>query len=367
MGAAATAGKIGAMGAGAMARGAGAGAGQLVGGAGRAMKAGGGAKSAEEKKGMKALIDGPKGVLKQGGKLLKQAQQTAGVSFTIAGMLKQSQLFTGFLGAIFQVVGALVDAFLAPMMPTLFKLIGWMAKGVPKMQVMGQKVADWIGAFFRGGLEEKLTMIMDLGISAVSGILNLLWNIIWKTITTLFSFDFWFGIVKALWIIIKVYWQTQWKLVKTFFGFLKNIVTTVWNKLKEKMPWLQHVEDFVKDKIVQPLKNVFSSLKDGIVNAFSNTWDKFMIMWDKFKLFFLTSLNKIKFVNLDDQIKSAQEGVNRREREMMAKGADIKLTVYTNGNGKQIDGSGDDGFDLTESIIGGAVSAAGALSKLKPW
>ena len=92
-----------------------------------------------------------------------------------------------------------------------------------------------------------------------------------------------------------------------------------------------------------------------------------MILWDKFKLFLLTSLNKIKFVNLDDQIKSAQEGVNRREREMMAKGADIKLTVYTNGNGKQIDGSGDDGFDLTESIIGGAVSAAGALSKLTPW
>ena len=49
-GALATAGKIGAMGAGAMARGAGAGAGQLVGGASRVMKSAG--KSPDEKKGM---------------------------------------------------------------------------------------------------------------------------------------------------------------------------------------------------------------------------------------------------------------------------------------------------------------------------
>ena len=68
-----------------MAQGVAGGAGRLAGTAGRT--AGGGANAAQNKKGMKALIDGPKGVLKQGGKLLKQAQQTAGVSFTIAGML----------------------------------------------------------------------------------------------------------------------------------------------------------------------------------------------------------------------------------------------------------------------------------------
>lgn len=355
----------GPMGAGAMAQGVAGGAGRLAGTAGRAA-GGGGGNAAQNKKGMKALIDGPKGVLKQGGQMLKKAQQTAGVSLSIAGMLKQSQLFTGFLGAIFQVIGALVDAFLAPMMPTMFKLIAWMAKGVPKMQVMGQKVADWIGAFFRGGLEEKLTMIMDLAISAIKGILTLLWNIVWKTITTLFSFDFWFGILKAIFVVYKVALQTYWKLVKMYFGFLKTIVTTVWNKLKEKMPWLQHVEDFVNDKIVQPLKDVFNSLKDAFTNAFSGTWQKFMILWDKFKVFLYKGIDKIPGVGMGDQIKSAQEAVNRRERAAIAGGADIKLTVYTDGNGKQIDGSGD-GFDLTDSIMSGAVSLAGSASKLKFW
>ena len=206
-------------------------------------------------------------------------------------------------------------------------------------------------------------MIVDLALSALEGILKLIWNIIWKTITTLFSFDFWFGILKAIWIIIKVAFESWWKLVKMYFGFLKNIAQTIWNKLKEKMPWLQHVEDFVNDKIISPVKTAIAAVKDHIVNSLKNTWDQFMILWDKFKVFLYKGIDKIPGVGMGDQIKSAQEAVNRREREMMARGADIKLTVYTNGNGQQIDGSGDGDFDIKEAALGAAVKTAGFLSK----
>lgn len=361
-----TAGRMGMMGAGGMARGAVTqGAGQLAGAAGKVAKTAGGPGAG--KKVTNALINGPKRMYKIGLGVKKMAAKSMGVSLSIGAMLKQSQLFTGFLGAIFQVIGALVDAFLAPMMPTLFKLVAFMAKGVPKMQQMGQAIADWLGKFFKGGFENALTMLGDLAISAIKGILTLLWSIVWKLISTIFSKDFWFGLFKIVFTIYKVYFLTLWKLFKLYFTTIYvTIPKLIWGLLKEKIPWLQNVEDFVQDKIISPLTAVFSALGDSVKNGFSNAWQKFILLWDKFKVFLYKGIDKIPGVGMDKQILSAQAAVNKREQTMIDKGMDIKLTIYNNGNSETIDGTGGD-IDITDAIIGGVVKVAGAISKVTSW
>lgn len=363
-GALATAGKMGAMGAGAMARGAGAGAGQLVGGASRVMKSAG--KSPDEKKGMKALIDGPKRMFKQGQGMMKMAQKQMGVSFTVAGMLKQSQLFTGFLGAIFQVVGALIDAFLAPMMPTMFKLITWMARGVPHAAAMGQKVADWLGAFFRAGFSEKIQMIKDLAIKAISKLLDLLLEGVKSAFGILFSGEFWGTILSGAWEIGKAWFELQWAIFGEIFGFLGGLVSALWDKMKEKMPWLETIENFITN-FVSNLTEGFKAGWDGFKNWLGGMWDRFMLLWDKFKLIFFKGIHMIPGVSMEGSIATAQKAINDRERQMQQKGMDVKVTVFKDGHRLPIDG-GSDGFDISGAVLDGVGDAVGSVaSKFKFW
>jgi hypothetical protein len=55
----------------------------------------------------------------------------AGITFNLAGILKQSQLFTGMVGSIFQIAGAAVDIFLAAFMPILIPAIRMVADLLP--------------------------------------------------------------------------------------------------------------------------------------------------------------------------------------------------------------------------------------------
>jgi hypothetical protein len=62
----------------------------------------------------------------------KASLQTLGISLSIASLLKQSQIFTSSLGAIFQLIGAMIDLFLAPLVkPVLIPFIKWMARNMP--------------------------------------------------------------------------------------------------------------------------------------------------------------------------------------------------------------------------------------------
>ena len=47
----------------------------------------------------------------------QQLKKMAGIDLGIGALLKQSQIFTGYLGNIFAIVGALIDTILAPLAP----------------------------------------------------------------------------------------------------------------------------------------------------------------------------------------------------------------------------------------------------------
>jgi len=108
------------------------------------------------------------------GKLIKS---TLGVQFGIAAMLKQSQIFTGFLGSVFQLIGALVDVILAPLAPYLFKGMEIMAKWIPVIATFSQSIVDGIKGLLDKaaewstsltGIKTSATQLVKSGIEVIS-------------------------------------------------------------------------------------------------------------------------------------------------------------------------------------------------------
>jgi hypothetical protein len=71
-------------------------------------------------------------------------KNTLGINIGIASILKQSQIFTGTLGTIFQILGALVDVILAPFMPIIVAALKSMAKNIPEIQAKAQLIVGHI-------------------------------------------------------------------------------------------------------------------------------------------------------------------------------------------------------------------------------
>ena len=89
--------------------------------------------------------------MKQG----KSMAKIAGVGTSIATLLRQSQLFTGVIGMIFQIIGAFIDILLIPIMPmiamsmrTVAKLLPPMMKVAMFLNSMVQVYADMLEKFY---------------------------------------------------------------------------------------------------------------------------------------------------------------------------------------------------------------------------
>jgi hypothetical protein len=71
-------------------------------------------------------------------------RNTLGINIGIASILKQSQIFTGTLGTIFQILGALVDVILAPFMPLIVAALKSMASNIPGIQAKAEQIVGVI-------------------------------------------------------------------------------------------------------------------------------------------------------------------------------------------------------------------------------
>ena len=108
---------------------------------------GGGAAKGEKKGGEKdaAAEESKKGLAKVGSHLKgagKFFSKNLGLQFGMSSMLKQSQVFTSFIGVIFQLVGALVDVILAPLIPLFFPLVRILAGFIPHFQTWSEGAYD---------------------------------------------------------------------------------------------------------------------------------------------------------------------------------------------------------------------------------
>jgi len=99
----------------------------------------------------------------------KSLQQRVGIQLTLAGILKQSSIFTGFIGSLFQIVGAFVDTLLMGFFPLLkgglkfimkfFDPLKKAAAGIGTIVEFVMKIFSKIGDvlnFGRGGDSEDL-------------------------------------------------------------------------------------------------------------------------------------------------------------------------------------------------------------------
>ena len=70
--------------------------------------------------------------------------KTLGIQVGLSSILKQSQIFTGTIGSIFQIFGALIDVILAPFLPIIVPAIRMLASFIPMIYGITSKVGAWI-------------------------------------------------------------------------------------------------------------------------------------------------------------------------------------------------------------------------------
>ena len=119
--------------------------------------------AASGKGGTSSSSDDKKKDEKQKGTSLKKL---IGIDISLAAMLKQSQIFTGFLGSVFQLIGMLVDVVLAPLAPYLFRLVEIVASWIPKIAQWSEQAVQWA----RDGLDKLAEIATTLtGIQTSAG------------------------------------------------------------------------------------------------------------------------------------------------------------------------------------------------------
>ena len=84
----------------------------------------------------------------------KTVRQSLGINVGVASLLKQSQLFTGTLGTIFQILGAMVDVVLAAFMPLIIPALKKMANSIPQIQEKAERI--------RIGIEHAVAWLREM-------------------------------------------------------------------------------------------------------------------------------------------------------------------------------------------------------------
>ena len=275
----------------------------VAGGVGRAAGFAKETMSTSKQKAMEqAIISGPVKLTQGTGKLVKGMAGKAGISMGVAGILKQSQLFTGFVGALFQILGAFIDVLLAPLMPIMFKALTWVAKGIPYVQKGMAKLTEWIGIGWQATKKFFGTVF-----GAIGGFFKNAWE-------NVKSKDFWLGLLKSagnfIWKIIKLYINLILLIPKTYWKFIKFVIKQWWNVIKLigrgiKLGW-----DWAQDLI------------GGIVNRLKRMLGN---LFDNILILLMSGLNKSRWFNLTDQITSTQARIDRRNAE--ANKTSIKITL----------------------------------------
>ena len=82
--------------------------------------------------------------------LVQDAARTAGVQVSIAALLKNSQIFTNSLGALFQIIGGFIDVALAPLMPLIAAGLSSLANQLPVVARIAEATLPRLVGLFQG-------------------------------------------------------------------------------------------------------------------------------------------------------------------------------------------------------------------------
>lgn len=129
--------------------------------------------AAKEKVLAMSIIQGPKKTIGFLSKMTKSLGGTFGIQFSMASILKQSQIFTGALGSVFQILGAFVDVILAPFMPLFVRLVRRMVSWIPLIQEKAEQAAEWLE---NSWIRNKESVTATLAEALFTGLKNAPWK-----------------------------------------------------------------------------------------------------------------------------------------------------------------------------------------------
>ena len=139
---------------------------------------GGGGEAPEGKKDLRTLFSNVGRIATDFKKALSKKAGLVGINFGLAALLKQSQLFTGFIGSLFQIVGGFIDVVLAPFMPFAFKMLGYVAKIIPIVQERLTAFSEWVGGIWEAsdGIGDFIQNLAAEGFAVLGNTISDLWS-----------------------------------------------------------------------------------------------------------------------------------------------------------------------------------------------
>ena len=215
---------------------------------------------------------GGQGKYKGAKKAIGGALKGAGISFGISSILKQSQIFTGFLGSVFQIIGGLVDVMLAPLMPIFIPVLQFLAKSIPVVAKISQ---FFIGAFidYFLGIWKNFTNAWGLFKEAWALIKE---GRIWEGVKKIGA-----GIIQLAWGVIKIYFASfflSWGKLFLLFPGILDLVGMAWSWIKTTFTM-----DNLLKVLLQGVK-LITNAAVGYVNLILGIWDKLFDLLRKIEL-----------------------------------------------------------------------------------
>jgi len=204
---------------------------------------------------------------------------TLGIKLGTASLLKQSQVFTGFVGTIFQLMGAMVDVILAPFLPILIPAIRKMAELIPYMAKYAQNIYDFLDrtlfTWLRGGISNLLPeAFKNILIPALAAILvgafflkmTGLWN---PVISIIKNF-----IAKPLWAVFKTFVaRPLWGIIKTF------LAKPLWGTLVKRFAMFKRWDAFFGEGFKKGIKAVLGDVWDNTGGKVFGFLKKSFLTW----------------------------------------------------------------------------------------
>tara|TARA_X000001388_G_scaffold18694_1_gene12005 strand:+ start:2393 stop:3622 length:1230 start_codon:yes stop_codon:yes gene_type:complete len=159
---------------------------------------------------------------------LKGMRTSLGINLGIGAILKQSQIFTGLFGTLFQILGALADVLLMPLVPFFLPLIKLLAKAIPLVQRYSQNIVDGVVGIFSFIGDMFKSVAGFFGLSGGETFDKLLGNVGKGLVMLLTTY----GLLKitGIWSLAKVFFKTELgqKLVQKYLSpLLSNILKYV--------------------------------------------------------------------------------------------------------------------------------------------
>ena len=221
--------------------------------------------------------------------LLGKGLGMMGINLSMSSLLRQSQLFTGIIGALFQILGGFVDVILAPFMPILSRVIQTLGEKIPIVAEWAQKGFNWLEANvfpiirnFFGKITGKVDDVkkwFEDSWPVIQAVLGTIWE-------SILGLKDWF--MSEVWPPLKLIGDFIWEEIKSTFAWLLSdvfpILTSLWNWIKPEIADV--VKWFTEDMLplvsgyFDALRNFISGLLGTVVIAVTSLWE---IVWPALK------------------------------------------------------------------------------------